>query len=265
MGRVDIVTKDWDVFKQACLMADREAAYLLLGIENHATVHYAMPVKNMSYDALQYAGQVTAIAKRHRKENDYAGHSGGEYLSGFYKEDRLLPVITLAVYFGPDRWDGPLSLHEMLSERDPKLLSLVQDYKIHLIQPALIEPEDFEKLHSSLREVLSFIKYSQDKEKLAELLRTDGQFRILDREAAQVIRACTNIEMEIDEESEGCNVCKVIDDMMRESREEGMEKGRKEGMEEERVNTERERKRADLAEEEVRKLRKELERYQKGA
>ena len=30
--------------------------------------------------------------------------------SDFSKEDKIIPVITLTVYFGSDKWDGPRSL-----------------------------------------------------------------------------------------------------------------------------------------------------------
>lgn len=161
----------------------------------------------------------------------------------------------------------------MLSLEDPRLLPLVQDYKVHLIEPAALKLEDLGKFRSSLREVLGFIKYSRDQARLGELLQADDRFRSLDWDAALVIQACTNMKLEKKEETEECDMCKAIEDMMKDSlkegmekgRKEGMEKGRKEGMEEERANTERERMRADLAEKEVERLREELERYKRGA
>ena len=41
-----------DVFKSRVAMMDGRAAYLLLGVENQSEIHYAMPVRNMVYDAL---------------------------------------------------------------------------------------------------------------------------------------------------------------------------------------------------------------------
>ena len=49
-------------------MEDENADYLLLGIENQTEIHYAMPVRNMIYDALQYGNQVAAIAAQNVKE-----------------------------------------------------------------------------------------------------------------------------------------------------------------------------------------------------
>ena len=44
------------------LVKDDHAAYILLGIENQQKVHYAMPVTNMIYDALQYDKQVKSVS-----------------------------------------------------------------------------------------------------------------------------------------------------------------------------------------------------------
>ena len=53
-----------------------------------------MPVRNIIYDALQYGKQVADIAAKHRaSDGDSKGHSRGEYLSGFYKEDIPLPDL----------------------------------------------------------------------------------------------------------------------------------------------------------------------------
>ncbi len=52
------VQKFRDGLKYLTAMEDGNAAYLLLGIENQSEIHYAMAVKNMVYDALQYAAQV---------------------------------------------------------------------------------------------------------------------------------------------------------------------------------------------------------------
>lgn len=48
------VQKFRDGFKCLSGMTDRSAAYLLLGVEDQSQIHYAMPVKDMVYDALQY-------------------------------------------------------------------------------------------------------------------------------------------------------------------------------------------------------------------
>lgn len=55
-----------DILKSVTAMEDDNAAYLLLGIENQSQIHYAMPVRNMLYDAIQYVTQVDDAARSHK-------------------------------------------------------------------------------------------------------------------------------------------------------------------------------------------------------
>lgn len=50
----DVVQKYRDVLKSTVIMQDSRASYILLGVENQTEIHYAMPVRNIIYDALQY-------------------------------------------------------------------------------------------------------------------------------------------------------------------------------------------------------------------
>ena len=61
------IQKYRDILKTVTVMRDGKAAYLLLGIENQSQIHYAMPVRNMLYDAMQYVSQVEEAGKSHRK------------------------------------------------------------------------------------------------------------------------------------------------------------------------------------------------------
>lgn len=65
----DLVQKYRDILKSAVVMQEDEVAYILLGIENQTDIHYAMPVRNMIYDALQYGKQVADTAANHRKSD----------------------------------------------------------------------------------------------------------------------------------------------------------------------------------------------------
>ena len=215
----EVVQKYRDILKSAVIKEDKDAAYVLLGIENQTDIHYAMPVRNLIYDALQYGKQVSDVSAKHRKESGN-GHNRGEYLSGFYKEDRLTPVITLVVHFGADAWDGPLSLHEMMSVDKPEIMQMVPDYRIQLIDPARMKPEDLMKFETSLREVMGYIKYSKDKEGMKTYMAGNSR-TMLERTAAQVIKAITNTPIEIPEGLEEVNVCEAIEEMMKDSKAEG--------------------------------------------
>ena len=212
----EMVQKYRDILKSAVVMQEDEVAYILLGIENQTDIHYAMPVRNMIYDALQYGKQVADTAANHRKsDKSFRKRTSGEYLSGLYKEDVLKPVVMLVIHFGADEWDAPLSLHEMMGSQNEKLMHYVQDYRIHLIDPAKLTEKDLKKFTSSLREVIEYIKYSKDKEKLSRILKGNSRM-LIDREAALVIKAITNTAIEISEKEEKIDMCKAIDDMLSE-------------------------------------------------
>ncbi|MDO5411839.1 MAG: transposase [Lachnospiraceae bacterium] len=229
------IQKYRDVLKCLTAMTDGNTAYLILGIEAQSYVHYAMPVKAELYDTLEYAGQVERTAQKHREEmkarknknttKDKMQHlTSDEYLCGFWKEDRLIPVITLVIYFSPDDWDGPLSLHEMFSTQDEKILSLVPDYKLNFISPAAMSEEEIDKFQTSLREVMLYIKNSKDKKRLAAVVNGNDSFKSLDRKAAEVLRVLTNTNLIFsDDKEETCNMCKALDDMCADAREDGIE------------------------------------------
>ena len=224
VGKKDALQKYRDVLKAAVIKQDEKMSYVLLGVENQTDVHYAMPVRNAIY-ALQYGKQVSDIAAGHRRsQKDYSGKTGGEYLSGFLKEDHIKPVITLVIHFGAEEWDGPLSLHEMMSTRDMELLSFVENYRIHLIDPAKLTEEQLNKFSTSMREVIGYIKYSKNKDKLLEFLRTDAH-RSIEMNAARVIKTITNTPIEVSEEEGEIEMCKAIEDLIAESEARGRAEG----------------------------------------
>ncbi len=217
-----------DVLKLGIAKKNKTVVYLLLGIENQSEIHFAMPVRNMLYDALAYTEQVEATAKRHRLEQMNQQVSSAEYLSGFYRDDRLVPVVTLVVYFGSDVWDAPKSLHEMLECKDEKVLSFVADYRLNLIAPAQMSEDEISRFTTSFREVMLFIKYSTDKRRLRELVSEDSAFRRVDREAARVISTVTGTNLQLNESEEAVDMCLAIDEMCKDERMEGRMEGRME-------------------------------------
>lgn len=223
------VQKYRDMLKCLAAMEDDTRIYLLLGIEAQSNDSYSMPVRNMVYDALQYAGQVDEAAREHRRDRAGKKPTPAEYLSGFYREDRLVPVITLVIYFSPDRWNGPRSLYEMLSTDDPEILRFVSDYRINLLCPAELSDDELGSMKTSLHEVFQFVKNSRDGERLAETVRSNSAFRHLDTKAARVISAVTGTELEIDETKEVVDVCQAITEIRSKATMEGILIGKTQG------------------------------------
>ena len=173
-----------------------------------------------------FRNQVSDVAALHRRNRKLRGR--GEFLSGFRKTDRLTPVITLVIHFGEKPWDGPLSLHEMMDIPDPAIKNLVSDYQIHLIDPARMTQKELEKFSTSLREVLGFIKYSGDQKRLTAFVRRNQRMRI-EQDALLVIKTITKTPLKIPEQEEKIDMCKAIDDMIKENMEIGKKEGRTEG------------------------------------
>lgn len=71
--------------------------------------------------------------------------SAGEFLSGFWREDRLIPSITVTIFFGSEEWDGPLSLFDMMDVSDSDVLACMDNYRVRLIAPAQMSDEEIMK------------------------------------------------------------------------------------------------------------------------
>lgn len=221
--QTETVQKYRDILKMTTVMTDDTAAYVLLGVESQTDVHYAMPVRNIIYDALQYGKQVTEISARNRKKGNPTKR---EFLSGFHKDDKLIPVITLVIHFGADKWDAPMSLHEMMAVTDKNLLKHIPDYRIKLIDPAQIEAAEMDKFQTSLREVLCYIKYSKDADMFAQYMKNNQRMEQLELNAAQVIREVTNTKFQIPKGKEVVNVCEAVEVLMDRRKNEGIQQGK---------------------------------------
>ena len=171
MGSDEFWTKYRDVLKKALIKTDGKNYFVLLGVENQTEVHTAMPLRSLLYDTLRYTKQAEDIAleyRRQRKEGHPPKMTNAEFLSGWKYTDKLIPVITLVIYYGTEDWTGAKSLHDMFSEDvDEKILECVPDYKINLIEPNKIE--DFDKFQSDFGELLKSIRYKDDEAELTKV------------------------------------------------------------------------------------------------
>jgi len=246
------VQKFRDAQKLCVVMTDGKLEYVVCGAEAQARIHNAMAVRNNLYDALEYAGQVSEAAKSHRKamqkEREQKQETGEEntgqestedgkktpdsheFLSGFWNEDRLIPSVTVTIYFGADEWTGPRSLLEMMEVDDPEVKACLNDYKLHVIAPAQMSDEEIGKLHSSLREVLLFIKYSKNKEELDRILReNEERFKEVERRAVDVIEVMTNTQLKYEEREGKVDMCQAIREMRIDAEREGELRGEQKG------------------------------------
>ena len=215
-----------DVLKAWNVMEDDRGVYAILGAEAQAHIHYAMPVKCGLYDFMNYSDQVEDQRRANAGER---GLTGGEFLSGFRKRDRLKPVITLVIYFGEAAWDGPMGLHDMFQSVEPELMRFIPDYRINLIAPARMGEAEFRKFRTDLGRVLEFIKYSREKEKLEAAVHRDAGYRAMDADSYELIRLVTHSNLKAEEKEGKVDMCLAIEEIRRESVQQGMQKGMQQG------------------------------------
>ena len=209
IDKKQIVKQKWrDLLKSVSVKHTGQMYVILIGAEAQTDIHYAMPVKTMIYDALNYGEQVNEAKKRHRKNKDY--RSSDEFLSGFTLDDKLTPVITITLYLGTTQWDGPRSLAEMMPQMDERILPFINDYRINLLNP--LEITDFSKFETGLRPLFELLKNASDEEKLNDLITNDETFTRVDVETVAAINLFVGTDIKYDEKEEVVNMCKAWDD-----------------------------------------------------
>ena len=71
---------------------------------------------------------------------------------------------------------------------------------------------------SDFRYIIEFMKASGDKEKMNYLLKEKHSvYSNMERDAMVVIRECANINIKIEEKEEKQDMCKAIDDMVKDA------------------------------------------------
>ena len=198
---------------------DGKAAYAILAVENEVKVNYAMPVKSGLYDFLQLAHQVTAAAVSHRRsKSESRKPSGDEFLSGFWKDDRLIPVVTVVIYFEAKFWDGPVSLKEMYAECSEEIISRAVNYRMNLITPKELSDDETDGFQTNMREIMRYIKYSDNRKMLETLVEEEQRFKSVERGAVEIINAATGSAIKLSAEKEMVDMCLAIQEMREESR-----------------------------------------------
>ena len=111
---------------------------------------------------------------------------------------------------------------------------------------------------SDFRYIIEFMKASGDKEKMNHLLKEKHNiYSNMERDAMVVIRECANINIKIEEKEEKQDMCKAIDDMMKDARMSGEALGEARGRETERKIMQ------EKLDEKQNQIEKERKRYEK--
>ncbi len=204
--------------------------FVVIGIEGQEMTHYLMPLRCMSYDATEYERQAAEVR---REVKNRVGVTKEEWLSGFGREDRLRPCITLVLYFG-DGWDGARNLCELLefSGIPEQIRVLVNDYRVHILEVQKLA--DTSMYHTDVKQVFDAVRFSKDPKKFRELISLDPAFHELDVEAYDVIMQYTraNELLQLNEaykKGEKVDMCQALTLLLKDERSEGIKEGIKEG------------------------------------
>lgn len=212
--------------------------FAVIGMENQEKVHYAMPFRSMMYDAQEYDRQVREMRKKVRSiRKEQEKLTEAEYLSGFRKTDKLMPCITMVLYYGDD-WDGPMDLMDILdlSDLPPELKKYVNNYPMHLFLVRNFTEKDTEVFRTDLKLIFDFIRLSENGDELRSLVENNPKYQEMDEDAYDMMIQYTNskeliVRKEEYRKGEKLDVCKAIRDLMEDAELAGVERGRTEGLE----------------------------------
>lgn len=113
--------------------SDTGAVLALFGLENQTAEDWDMVFRMMRYDSGAYKQQAN--------------------------QKKKYPVISFVLYFGTKPWRAPRTIHQALSEQSPlwqKVLELVPNYRMNLVEIAFLPKEIREQFTSDFRIVAEY-------------------------------------------------------------------------------------------------------------
>lgn len=213
----------------------QEAVCAVIGVENQSRIDGAMAVRSLIYDAYTYDRQLSSIREGHRKKGDL---SRTWYVSGFAGTDRILPVITVCVYFGEEPWDVPVNLHGLMNfevfpqEHREAVKRLVNDYHLIVLDVRHMEEDILNGMDSDLRHLFGILRCDKDKEQMRAYVEKhrkaleDVEEELYDAIAVMTgTRALQAADLKVKNDKGGYNMCKAFEDMMKDERMEGRKEG----------------------------------------
>ena len=219
------VTKLWKTGEQ----------FAVISVENQDELHYLMPFRCMEYDVEDYAKQIRRLIRQHEEAKDL--ESDAEFLSGIKESDRLNPVVTVVFYHGKGGWTACKELHDMLNFNGENeiLKNYTTNYRANIISLQELEAEKFQ---TGLREVIGIMQRRGDKKELQQYYRENRErFSQLDEDTYDTISVMIDrkefrerkTKAAMRNEKGKLDMCKALDDIEKDARQEGIRIGIKEG------------------------------------
>jgi hypothetical protein len=178
-----------------------DAIYCLMAIEHQAQADPTMVLRVMEYDVREYLRQM--------KEGNA----------------KLKPVITLVMYWKYNKWKYATTLREMFDEavvgylEEYGLTDYIPDYRMNIFTPEGATIDKLNCFATDLKDIIAYVKYSKNKDKLRKYANDNDTE--LNRESVALINELTNSDLKIEEGKETVKMCKAIEDIREEGRQEG--------------------------------------------
>ena len=208
-----------------------QTTYAVFAVEGQEKTHFAMPVREMLYDAMIYAEQVRKLADWHRKNKDY--RDSEEFLSGLIREDRLAPVITICFYYGTGKWEGPLELFDLLDipEEFADMKPYMMNYKVNMVQASGVNPENF---RTDSKYVFSLLAMASDGPGMKRYIQERPEvFGHIPYETFDCLRELLHLDKwwkKGEDTGKGeVDMCKALEEIAEMARQEGEKIGKSEG------------------------------------
>lgn len=167
-GQLKSLERLRDVQKIGMVFEDKVHFQVILGVEGQSGVNYYMPVRCMELDALAYTYQCRKISEQAKEDKKLK-----KYADGVPKGTKIIPTITLVLYYGSRAWDGPVSVYDMLDipeEMKECLNHTTPDYRMNLIDVRHMRDEEIEKFKGDLKAFFIMLNEHYNAEKLKSIV-----------------------------------------------------------------------------------------------
>jgi len=228
--------------RDVCKADQRGSLYrVIFGVENQTAVDNTMPARVMLMDAAGYEAQLHRIIAENQKKGAPA------YVKGIHAHQRLAPCITVVLYWGQEKWERPLCLHDML-QFPPELEEwrrMVPDYPLLLVSVAELTEEQRRQLKSDIRILAEYVarrgRSKNMRGELRELIVKEGLTVRHPQEFVDALCAISGdrryeeiydiLKTKQQEGQEEFMSCQLLDEEYNAGLQDGIEKGIKKGIE----------------------------------
>lgn len=183
---------------------------------------------------IRHGGSEKQAAKvRRQVKQEQENLHGGERMYRFKQESCVRPSISLTLYFGKEEWDGLKEMHDMNSfaGMPEEIRTWTQNYRMHILEVRKMKGTSV--FRTDVRQVFDFIRYSDNKKALKELVTKDEYYQNMEEDAWEIVQYAKvekliNVKKYYGEDGK-INMCQALIEWMEDERREGFAEGEKAG------------------------------------